>query len=127
LQYHSIHGTIQKYFNNLCHTSSSEESIPEETIQILYHKLSFPLSIQDGIHHLLSLTSAPVHSLLNVGKRIANVICASMVFGTIIPKVGKVGLIIVGAGTLIYSDRFSQCCVSAVVVVGAERSHFCNE
>jgi hypothetical protein len=63
---------------------------------------------------VLSLTSAPVHSLLNVGKRIANVIYASMVFGTIIPKAGKVGLIIVGAGTLIYSDKIlAMLCISS--------------
>ena len=54
---------------------------------------------------VLSLTSAPVHSLLNVGKRIANVIFASMVFGTIIPQAGKLGLVIVGVGMLIYNDK----------------------
>jgi drug/metabolite transporter (DMT)-like permease len=79
-------------------SSESNQSLLPQTV--IFHCLYNMASIT-----VLSLTSAPVHSLLNVGKRIANVIFASMVFGIIIPKEGKVGLIIVGVGTLIYNDK----------------------
>lgn len=54
---------------------------------------------------VLSLTSALVHSLLNVGKRIVNVMAVAVVFGVPLSMSGKVGLIFAAAGTVIYNNR----------------------
>ena len=53
---------------------------------------------------VLSLTSAPLHSLLNVGKRIVNVVTASVVFGSPLSSLGKVGIVLAGIGGCLYKD-----------------------
>jgi len=56
---------------------------------------------------VLSLTSAPVHSLLNVGKRIANVVAAAVVFGTPLSSTGKAGILLAGFGSCLYKKDFT--------------------
>lgn len=53
---------------------------------------------------VLSLTSAPVHSLLNVGKRIANVLSAAVVFSVPLTYWGKIGILLAGMGALLHID-----------------------
>lgn len=54
---------------------------------------------------VLSLTSAPVHSLLNVGKRIVNVLWVALVFGVPLSQVGQVGLVFAAFGTVLYTEN----------------------
>ena len=54
---------------------------------------------------VLSWTSATTHSLLNVGKRIANVVVASLAFDIPLTLVGKIGLGIAAIGGCIYNDK----------------------
>ena len=65
---------------------------------ILFHGLYNISSIS-----VLSLMSAQSHSLLNVGKRIFNVIYASIVFQESISQNGVIGISIAFAGGVIYS------------------------
>ena len=56
---------------------------------------------------VLSLTSATSHSLLNVGKRIANVTIVSMVFNIPLTSSGKIGLVVAAIGAFFYNDNLS--------------------
>lgn len=70
---------------------------------IIFHCLYNMASIT-----VLSLTSAPSHSLLNVGKRIVNVIIASVAFNVAIPSSGKVGLVVAFIGGCIYNEKIAS-------------------
>ena len=72
------------------------------TQTIVFHCLYNMASIT-----VLSLTSATSHSLLNVGKRIANVIIASMAFDIPVTIAGKIGLVVAAIGACFYNDRIS--------------------
>mmetsp|Transcript_22574 Transcript_22574/g.55939 ORF Transcript_22574/g.55939 Transcript_22574/m.55939 type:complete len:456 (-) Transcript_22574:1863-3230(-) len=56
---------------------------------------------------VLSLTSATTHSLMNVGKRIANVMIASVAFSIPLTVGGKVGLCVAAVGATFYNDKTS--------------------
>ena len=66
---------------------------------VLFHCLYNMASIT-----VLSLTSAPVHSLLNVGKRIANVLAAAVAFSTPISSGGRVGMLFAAVGAILYNN-----------------------
>ena len=66
---------------------------------VLFHCLYNMASIT-----VLSLTSAPVHSLLNVGKRIANVLAAAVAFSTPISSGGRVGMLFAAVGAMLYNN-----------------------
>lgn len=55
---------------------------------------------------VLSMTCASVHSLLNVGKRIANVIIAAIVFRVPLSISGKMGIVLACIGACFYNDNF---------------------
>mmetsp|Transcript_32871 Transcript_32871/g.37402 ORF Transcript_32871/g.37402 Transcript_32871/m.37402 type:complete len:947 (-) Transcript_32871:161-3001(-) len=67
---------------------------------IIFHCLYNMASIT-----VLSLTSAPSHSLLNVGKRIVNVIIASIAFNVALSSSGKVGIFVAGLGAFFYNEK----------------------
>lgn len=69
---------------------------------------------------VLSLTSAPVHSLLNVGKRIANVLSAAVVFSVPLTYWGKIGILLAGMGALLHIDD------STWILSGIARSRYCK-
>ena len=80
----------------------------------LIHQQSTKIVLQTIVFHclynmasitVLSLTSATSHSLLNVGKRIANVLIASMAFSIPITFRGKVGLVVSAIGACFYSRK----------------------
>ena len=56
---------------------------------------------------VLSLTSATTHSLMNVGKRIANVMIASVAFSIPLTVGGKIGLCVAAVGATFYNDKTS--------------------
>merc|ERR1740139_1376784 len=56
---------------------------------------------------VLSLTSATSHALLNVGKRITNVMIASMAFNMPLDSGGKSGLVVAAIGGCFYNDKIS--------------------
>lgn len=70
---------------------------------ILFHGLYNLASI-----FVLSFISAPSHSLLNVGKRISNVLVASIAFGEKIGQEGILGLVIALIGGVTYSVDASK-------------------
>jgi len=73
---------------------------PENFIKaVFFHCLYNVASIT-----VLTMTSAPVHSLLNVGKRIINVLTAAIVFSVPISSTGKVGIILAMIGSLLYDE-----------------------
>ena len=53
---------------------------------------------------VLGFTSAPAHSLLNMGKRIVNVLVATMFFHIPLSFVGKIGMLVAATGALLYND-----------------------
>ena len=53
---------------------------------------------------VLSMTCASIHSLLNIGKRIANVITAAIVFRIPLTIAGKVGVLLACIGAFFYND-----------------------
>ena len=55
---------------------------------------------------VLSITSAQTHSLLNVGKRITNVIAAAIFFGIQLETSGYLGLVIAMFGGAVYAGAF---------------------
>jgi len=55
---------------------------------------------------VLSITSAQTHSLLNVGKRITNVIAAAIFFGIQLEISGYLGLVIAMFGGAVYAGAF---------------------
>ena len=58
---------------------------------------------------VLSLTSATTHSLMNVGKRIVNVLAAAAYFGVSLLSVsGKVGISLAAVGAFIYNDNSTE-------------------
>jgi len=67
---------------------------------ILYHALYNIFSIS-----VLSLVSAQSHSLLNVGKRISNVIIAAFVFQVPLGVGGIIGLLVAAIGGFVYSTK----------------------
>lgn len=80
----------------------------------LIHQQSTKIVLQTIVFHclynmtsitVLSLTSATSHSLLNVGKRIVNVLIASMAFSIPITFRGKVGLVVSAIGACFYSRK----------------------
>ena len=80
----------------------------------LIHQQSTKIVLQTIVFHclynmasitVLSLTSATSHSLLNVGKRIVNVLIASMAFSIPITFRGKVGLVVLAIGACFYSRK----------------------
>jgi drug/metabolite transporter (DMT)-like permease len=73
------------------------------TETIIFHCLYNMASIT-----VLSLTSAPSHSLLNVGKRIVNVIIASMAFNVAISSSGKAGLVVAFIGACVYNEKIAS-------------------
>lgn len=54
---------------------------------------------------VLSLTSAPVHSLFNVGKRIVNVLTSAIAFSSPLHTGGKVGILFAGVGAILYNEK----------------------
>ena len=54
---------------------------------------------------VLSLTSATTHSLLNVGKRIVNVLTAAAYFGVALSLKGKCGIALATVGAFLYNDN----------------------
>jgi drug/metabolite transporter (DMT)-like permease len=54
---------------------------------------------------VLSLTSATTHSLLNVGKRIVNVLTAAAYFGVALSLKGKCGIALAAVGAFLYNDN----------------------
>ena len=54
---------------------------------------------------VLSLTSATTHSLMNVGKRIVNVLAAAAYFGVSLSVSGKAGISFAAVGAFIYNDN----------------------
>ena len=54
---------------------------------------------------VLSLTSATTHSLLNVGKRIVNVLAAAAYFGVSLSVSGKCGIGLAAVGAFLYNDN----------------------
>ncbi|KAL7539073.1 hypothetical protein ACHAXR_009018 [Thalassiosira sp. AJA248-18] len=87
------------------------ESPPTYLIMaVLFHCLYNMASIT-----VLSLTSAPVHSLLNVGKRIATVLSAVVVFSTPLHTGGKVGILLAAVGATLYNGN------AATVLVNSSR------
>ena len=54
---------------------------------------------------VLSFTSAQMHFLLNVGKRIFNVLIAVYVFGESVGTRGEAGLVLAACGGVLYSTR----------------------
>ena len=71
---------------------------------IVFHGLYNLASIS-----VLSFMNAPSHSLLNVGKRILNVLVATMVFGEKVGKEGVFGLVIAFIGGITYSLDLDKC------------------
>lgn len=57
---------------------------------------------------VLSLTSATTHSLMNVGKRIVNVLASAVYFGTSLSMSGKVGISLAAVGAFIYNDTSTE-------------------
>jgi hypothetical protein len=64
---------------------------------VIFHALYNMASIT-----VLSLVSAPVHSLLNVGKRIANVLVAAIAFHVPLESSGILGLFVAALGGVMY-------------------------
>ncbi|KAK1748179.1 hypothetical protein QTG54_000118 [Skeletonema marinoi] len=57
---------------------------------------------------VLSLTSATTHSLMNVGKRIVNVLAAAAYFGVNLSVSGKAGICLAAVGAFIYNDNSAE-------------------
>lgn len=57
---------------------------------------------------VLSLTSATTHSLMNVGKRIVNVLAAAAYFGVSLSVSGKAGISLAAVGAFIYNDNSTE-------------------
>lgn len=57
---------------------------------------------------VLSLTSATTHSLMNVGKRIVNVLAAAAYFGVKLSLSGKAGISLAAVGAFIYNDNSTE-------------------
>ena len=70
---------------------------------IVFHCLSNLAAIS-----VLCWTSATTHSLLNVGKRIANVTIASIAFHAPLTVTGKIGLGVAAIGGCIYNDNIAM-------------------
>ena len=70
---------------------------------IVFHCLSNLAAIS-----VLCWTSATTHSLLNVGKRIANVTIASVAFHVPLTVTGKIGLGVAAMGACIYNDNIAM-------------------
>lgn len=65
---------------------------------------------------VLSMVNAATHSLLNVGKRIVNVVIASLVFNTPIETTGWAGLAMAAVGGIIYcSPESASACIRRAV------------
>jgi len=79
---------------------------------IIFHGLYNLASIS-----VLSFISAPSHSLLNVGKRISNVIVATIAFKETISMGGVVGLIMAFIGGITYSMDPRKIPISKISVV----------
>jgi hypothetical protein len=76
---------------------------------------------------VLSLTSAPTHSLLNVGKRISNVIYAAYVFSDPLGTVGVIGLCIAFFGGILYSNSKKKKSIGGCVQLeGIKRIFTCR-
>ena len=74
----------------------------------------FQAIVFHGLYNLASITvltfiNAPSHSLLNVGKRILNVLVATMAFGEKIGEKGVFGLVIAFIGGITYSLDLHKC------------------
>lgn len=67
---------------------------------IVFHCLYNVFSIT-----VLCLTSATSHSLLNVGKRIVNVLAAAAYFGVALSTSGKGGILLAAVGAFLYNDN----------------------
>ena len=75
----------------------------------------FEAIVFHGLYNLASITvlgliSAPSHSLLNVGKRISNVLVASIVFKEKIDQKGIIGLAIASVGGVSYIFDLNTIC-----------------
>ena len=77
------------------------------------HSLLTSMGLQAVVFHglynmaslsVLSLVSAQTHSLLNVGKRISNVIFAALIFQQPLDARGALGLLIAAIGGIMYSN-----------------------
>ena len=64
---------------------------------------------------VLCLTSATTHSLLNVGKRIVNVLAAAAYFGVSLSASGKGGISLAALGAFLYNDNSVESIRSSVV------------
>jgi F0F1-type ATP synthase assembly protein I len=67
---------------------------------VIFHCLYNVFSIT-----VLCLTSATTHSLLNVGKRIVNVIAAAAYFGVALSLSGKGGIALAAVGAFLFNDN----------------------
>lgn len=57
---------------------------------------------------VLTITTAQTHSLLNVGKRITNVIAATIFFGVQLERSGFIGLLVALIGGAVYAGAFNK-------------------
>ena len=57
---------------------------------------------------VLTITTAQTHSLLNVGKRITNVIAATIFFGVQLERSGFIGLLVALLGGAVYAGAFNK-------------------
>lgn len=76
------------------------DAMPSWRKAVLFHCLYNVFSIT-----VLSLTSATTHSLLNVGKRIVNVLAAAAYFGVSLSVSGKCGIGLAAVGAFLYNDN----------------------
>ena len=76
------------------------DAMPSWGKAVLFHCLYNVFSIT-----VLSLTSATTHSLLNVGKRIVNVLAAAAYFGVALSLSGKGGIGLAAIGAFLYNDN----------------------
>jgi hypothetical protein len=82
--------------------SSFVSEMPRQT---LFQAVGFHVLYNIASITVLSLSSAPLHSLLNVGKRISNVLIALLTFRDPLSPSGTFGLLFAACGAFIYSDN----------------------
>eukprot|EP00574_Skeletonema_japonicum_P010203 CAMPEP_0201728936 /NCGR_PEP_ID=MMETSP0593-20130828/17483_1 /ASSEMBLY_ACC=CAM_ASM_000672 /TAXON_ID=267983 /ORGANISM="Skeletonema japonicum, Strain CCMP2506" /LENGTH=602 /DNA_ID=CAMNT_0048221179 /DNA_START=265 /DNA_END=2073 /DNA_ORIENTATION=- len=82
---------------------SENDALADLGRAVVFHCLFNVFSIT-----VLSLTSATTHSLMNVGKRIVNVLTAAAYFGVKLSVLGKAGISLAAVGAFIYNDSFTE-------------------
>ena len=111
---YSAFNTVMSVFVEVEH-----EAAPSLGKAIVFHCLYNVFSIT-----VLSLTSATTHSLLNVGKRIVNVLAAAAYFGVALSLSGKGGIALAAVGAFLYNDnsieRIRKSAVGKYLVPGQD-------